>query len=201
MARPAYRKSRGSGRDRDRDEDDEDDRRGRGRGAARKPSGPPPMAMLAGLGFVILAVGIGIIASRPDKAPPPPPPPLVVAPPKVELEPPKAGPPPKAPPKPLTEDERKRIETLFQRAQPHIDAFRQKAKEGWALKGKEDNEGANEAWIDAKHEYQKAMEIVNEAMEDEDRFPAERPGMASFIGKLGGWTKELAALPKVNTTR
>ncbi len=197
MARPAYRKRR------DRDEDDEEDgRRGRGAGAAgRKPAGPPPALLFGGIGFVILAAGIGIAASRSDRAPPPPPLVVVQAAPKKELEPPKPAPPVKDPPKPLTEDEKKYIDGLFKRAQPHIDAFRGKAKEGWALKGKEDNEGANEAWMDAKHEYQKALEIVNDAMEDEDKYPAERPGMGTFLGRLSGWQKELSELPKVNMTR
>jgi len=152
---------------------------------------------MAGGGAVLLAVGLGIVLAGGDKkAPPPPPPPLVKAKPKP-AEPPPPPKPTRVPPKPLTTEERAFIDGLFQRAQPHIDAFRKYAKEGWDLKGKEDNEGANDVWLKAKHEYQAAVQIVSEALEDEDRFPGERPGMDSYNSKLGVWTKEHSQLPKV----
>jgi hypothetical protein len=103
--------------------------------------------------------------------------------------------------KPLSDSEKEYIEGLFRKAQPHIDAFRKHAKAGWVHKEKEANDAANEEWIDAKHEFQKALEIVNEALEDLDRFPDERPGMRTFNDRLAGWQKEMMALPKVNVTR
>ena len=194
MARPAPR-----GR-RVRDEDEPPSRRGRGT-APRKASGPP-MGVLLGCGaLVVLAAVVGIVASGKPKETKPAPAPVSKAPPPKEPSPVRPAPPEKPPPKPLTADERTYIEGLFRRAQPHIESFRQHAREGWTFKEKGDNDAANEEWIDAKHEFRKAVEIVSEALEDEDRFPSERPGMDSYNGRLATWTKEMAALPKVNVTR
>jgi hypothetical protein len=189
MARPAAR----SRRSRDEDEDDDSGRRGRGR---EKPPGPPAGLLLAGVGGIILCAGIGIvIANSKKKAPPPLPPAPVVAKPKpVE-----AAPPPKStkiPPKPLTPEERTYIDGLFAKAKPHVDEFHRFAKEGWDLKKKEDNDGANEAWVKAKHEFQAAVAIVSEALEDDVRFPSDRPGLESYNSRLATWTKEHAELPK-----
>ena len=93
------------------------------------------------------------------------------------------------------------IEAAFRKAQPHIDEFRKHVKAGWEKKKVEDNDGANECWIDAKKEFQKATQIVNELLEDEDRFPTERPGVDRFLERLGTWQREMADLPKVNMTR
>jgi len=196
MARPVSRARRG------RDEDDDDDSRRRGRGPApRKPSGPPPIVILGGVAIVIVAVILGVTMGGPKQKVAPPPLPVVRAPVKadpVEVKP--AGP-TKVPPKPLTDSETAFIKGLFEKADPHIKDFRKHAKAGWDLKNKEDNEGANEEWIDAKHDFQKAVQIVSEALEDVDRFPEERPGMRAFNDRLGAWQKEFAALPKVNVTR
>jgi len=192
MARPAARSRRR------RDEDEEDDDSGRrGRGAGReKPKGPPAALLLAGAGGVLAAVGIGIfIANSGKKAPIQLPPPVVVAKPRMEAPPPPPKP-TKVPPKPLTPEERAYIEGLFARAKPHFETFQKLAREGWDLKKKEDNEGANARWVKAKHEYQEAVQIVSEALEDEDRFPSERPGMDSYNARLGAWQKELATVPK-----
>jgi hypothetical protein len=196
MARPAYRNRRG------REEEEEDDRRGRGRGPApRKASGPPPAVLFGGLAFVAVAIVVGVIAAKSKKAPPPPPPPPPLRVVQKNPEPPKSGPPPKAAPKPLTTEEKAFIEGLFAKAQPHVDLFRKHVKAGWDLKNKGDNDASNEAWIDAKKEFHKALEIVVEVTEDEDRFPAERPGMSFFNSRVAGWQKELSDLPKVNVTR
>ena len=194
MARPASRSRRG------RDEDEDTGRRGRS-SAPRKPSGPPMGIILGGAGILLVAVIAAFAMGKPKKPIAPPPPPVALKP-KVE-EAPVARPvgPVKAPPKPLTDQERTYINGLFTKADPHIKKFRDHAKAGWDLKNKGDNDGANEEWIDAKHEYQKAVAIVSEALEDAERFPEERPGMPEFNGRLAGWNKEFAALPKVNTTR
>jgi hypothetical protein len=157
--------------------------------------------LFGGLAFVVVAVVVAIVAAKSNKPAPPPPPPPVAKVVEKAPEPPKAGPPPKPAPKPLTPEEKTYIEGLFAKAQPHVDLFRRNAKKGWDLKNQGDNDAANEAWIDAKHEFQKAMEFVVEVTEDEDRFPAERPGMSWFNGKVAQWQKELSEIPKVNVTR
>jgi hypothetical protein len=195
MARPASRTRRG------RDEEDEDSGR-RGRGPApRKPSGPPPVVLLGGVAIVVVAVILGVAMGKPKKPIEPPKPALVQKPVKVETTGEKPLGPAKNLPKPLTETEKAFINDLFKKADPHIQSFRAHAKAGWDLKKKEDNDGANEEWIDAKHDFQKAVGIVSEALEDADRFPEERPGMKAFNDRLGAWQKEFAALPKVNVTR
>ncbi len=194
MARPASRARRG------RDEDEDAGRRGRGP-APRRPSGPPPFVLLGGIGFVVAAVILGFVMGGPKKPVEVPKP--VVAPKTVKAEPVAAKPlgPVKPAPKPLTDQEKAYIEDLFRKADPHIQAFRKHAKAGWDLKNKEDNVAANEEWIDAKHDFQKAVQIVSEALEDAERFPEERPGMKYFNERLGAWQKEFSALPKVNVTR
>lgn len=195
MARPSTRARRG------RDDDDEDSGR-RGRGPApRRSSGPPPIVLVGGIGIVVAAVVLGFAMGGPKKPVEVPKPVVVPKPVKAEPVAQKPAGPVKVPPKPLTEQERAYIEDLFRKADPHIQAFRKHAKAGWDLKNKEDNAGANEEWIDAKHDFTKAVQIVSEALEDVDRFPEERPGMKSFNERLGAWQKEWAALPKVNVTR
>jgi hypothetical protein len=189
MPRPAAR----SRRSRDEDEDDDSGRRGRGR---EKPPGPPMGLLLAGAGGIILAAGIGIVvANSKKKAPAPLPPPVVVAKPKP-VEPPPPPKPTKIPPKPLTTEERAYIDGLFVKAKPHVDEFHRLAKAGWEFKKKEDNDGANAAWVKAKHEFQAAVAIVSEALEDDIRFPSDRPGLESYNSRLSTWTKEHAELPK-----
>jgi hypothetical protein len=194
MARPASRRRR------EREEEDDRDRRGRGP-APRRPSGFPPAVLIAGVALLVGAAVLAIVLSKPKKPIAPPAVTLAPKPVKAEPEVVKTATPVKAPPKPLTDGEKAYIEGLFTKAKPHIEAFRRHADAGWELKKKEDNDGANEEWIDAKHEYQKAVEIVSEALEDEDRFASERPGMAAFNGRLATWTKEFSNLPKVNVTR
>ena len=205
MARPGSRGRREReeerpARRRDREDDRSNGRRGR-EPEPRRPGGPHLGLLLGGVAAVVVAAVIGLLAAGGKRPPAPAPLPVVVAPPKEDLPPPKPGPQPKPAPKPLTADEKAYIEDLFKKAQAHIDAFRQHAKAGWAHKEKEENETANEEWIDAKHEFQKALGIVNEAMEDEERFPSERPGMDSFNLRLAAWQKEMQQLPKVNVTR
>jgi len=195
MARPASRSRRG------RDDDDEDSGR-RGRSSApRPPSGPPPIVLLGGVAIVIVAIILGIAMGKPKKPIEPPKQAAAPKPLKVETSETKPIGPVKPLPKPLTETEKTFINDLFKKAEPHMADFRRHAKAGWDLKNKEDNEGANEEWIDAKHDFQKAVQIVSEALEDVDRFPEERPGMKSFNDRLGQWQKEFSALPKVNVTR
>lgn len=194
MARPASRARR------DRDDDEDTGRRGRGP-APRKPSGPPPMVVLGGIGIVVTAVILGFAMGGPKKKVEVPKPVVALKPVKVEPVEVKPTGPVKTPPKPLTEQEKSYISDLFRKAEPHILSFRTHAKAGWALKDKEDNDAANEEWIDAKHDFQKAVQIVSEALEDAERFPDERPGMRAFNDRLAGWTKEFSELPKVNVTR
>ena len=174
----------------------------RGRGApSRPPQGPPMGIILAGVaGAAVLGIVV-YVASKPKPAAAPQPAPVALAPVKKAEPPPPPPPPKKAPPKPLTPEERAYIDGLFRKAEPHVAAFRKHAKAGWDLKGQEDNDGANEEWIDAKHEFQKAVQTVSEALEDEERFPEDRPGMRAYIDKLVSWQKEYAQLPKVNVTR
>jgi hypothetical protein len=189
MARPAA----GRRRRREEEEDDDSGRRGRGR---EKPQGPPAGLLLAGVGGVILAAGIGIVAANSKKKAPPPPPPAPVV---AKAKPVEVAPPPKptkVPPKPLTAEERTYIDGLFTKAKTHIDEFHKYAKVGWDLKGKGDNDGANDAWVKAKHEFQAAVGIVSEAVEDDLRFPSERPGMSTYNDRVGAWQKEYMALPK-----
>ena len=194
MARPASRARRG------RDEEEDTGRRGRGP-APRKASGPPPIVLVGGIGIVVVAVILGFAMGGPKKQVEVPKPVVAAKPLKPEPVVEKPTGPVKVPPKPLTEQEKTYIEGLFKKADPHIQAFRKHAKAGWDLKNKEDNLGANEEWIDAKHEFQKAVVIVSEALEDTDRFPEERSGMKYFNERLGAWQKEFSALPKVNVTR
>lgn len=198
MARPPSRTRRG--RD---DEDDEDGGSGRrGRSPVpRPPSGPPPIVLLGGVAIVIVAVILGIAMGKPKKPIEPPKQNVALKP--VKEEPVAAKPigPVKPLPKPLTETEKAYINDLFKKADPFIESFRKHAKAGWDLKKSEDNDGANEEWIDAKHDYQKAVQIVSEALEDAERFPEERPGMSSFNAKLAVWNHEFSQLPKVNVTR
>jgi hypothetical protein len=157
--------------------------------------------ILVGGAVLVLCVIVGIAAATSGKkeapkveAPKPPPPP-------PKAEPVKTGLPPVEPPKPLTEEEKKFLEGLFEQAKPHVEEFRKQAKAGWDLKGKGDNDGANECWIDAKHAFQKAVQIVSEGLEDEVRFPSERPGVDRYNARLAAWQKEMSELPKVNMTR
>jgi hypothetical protein len=196
MARPQPRRRPGR-----RDEDQDDDRGRRGRGGPPPKKAPPAILILGGGVLVVVAaiVGVSLATSKkpvvePIKLAPPPPPP------KKEPPPPPA-PPPRPQPKPLTVEEKEEIEAAFREAQPHIDQFRKHVKAGWERKKAEDNEGANECWIDAKKEFQKATQIVNALLEDEDRFPLERPGVDRFSERLGAWQREMADLPKVNMTR
>jgi len=194
MARPPSRSRRG------RDDDEDSGRRGRGP-APRKASGPPPIVLLAGVAIIVVAIVLGVAMGKGKK---PIEPPKVIAAPKpvvVDEGPAKPVGPVKIPPKPLTETEKAYINDLFKKADPFIESFRKHAKAGWDLKKKEDNDGANEEWIDAKHDYQKAVQIVSEALEDAERFPEERPGMSTFNTKLSAWTHEFSQLPKVNVTR
>ena len=188
MPRPAARSRRS------RDEDEDDDRRGRFQ--KEKPKGPPAGVLMAGIGAIVAAAGIGIFIanSGKKKAPPPALPPVVAKPKPVEAPPPPK--PTKVPPKPLTAEERAYIDGLFTKAKPHIDAFHKLAKDGWDCKKAEDNEGANTAWVKAKKEYQAAVLIVSEALEDDERFPSERPGMDSYNHRLAAWTKEHSEIPK-----
>lgn len=193
MARPASRSRRGR---------DEDEAPGRsGKYAPPPRSGPPAMILLLGGALVVVAAIVGIALATSGKKPPPPPPAPAPLPPPKKVEPPKPAAPERVPPKPLTVEEKEFLEGLFREAQPHIDEFRKQAKAGWVLKGKEDNDGANDAWIDAKHAFQKAVQIVSEGLEDEERFPPDRPGLDRFNGKLAAWQKEMSELPKVNVTR
>jgi hypothetical protein len=190
---------------RSRDEDDEDDRSSRrgGRSSGRK-SGPPPAILAAGVGLVVVAGIVAWIASsggkpkekEPVKALAPAPPPKAPEPAKPVL-------PVKVPPKPLTPEERAYIDGLFQKAEPHFKAFEAKVKEGWALKEKGDNDGSNAAWVTAKDEAHIAIQIVVEAIEDEDRFPPDRQDayMGSWVSRLARWQKALADVPKVNVDR
>jgi hypothetical protein len=155
--------------------------------------------ILGGVGLLIL-IGVAVYAMAPSKkAPPPQAPPPAPAPKTAEA--PKVVIPTRVLPKPLTESEKSYIGGLFARAQPHMDLFEKYAKQGWDLKEKGDNEGANDAWVKAKDEGHEAIRIVNEAMEDEDKFPLERPGMEIFNNRQASWTKKLMELPKVNTVR
>lgn len=197
MARPPSRSRRPS---RYEEEEDDDDRGSRRRGPPPR-KGPPAIMLLGGAVLVVIAAVVGVALASPKKKPvepiklaPPPPPP------KKEPPPP-AAPPPRPQPKPLTVEEKELIEAAFRKAQPHIDEFRKHVKAGWEKKKVEDNEGANDCWIDAKKEFQKATQIVNELLEDEDRFPTERPGVDRFLERLGTWQREMADLPKVNMTR
>ncbi len=197
MARPQPRGRRPS-------RDEEEDERGGRRGRAEKPppSGPSPAMIAGGVGFLVVMAVVGIAVANMGKKAPPPAAPVVQAPPKKAPEvvlPPK---PTKIPPKPLTDSEKSYLDGLFRQAQPHVDAAQKFAKEGWSLKNdKEDNEGANAAWVKAKHEYQAAVGIVNAAIEDEDKFPLERPGMGFYNSILGRWVKEMSGLPKVNVVK
>jgi hypothetical protein len=106
-------------------------------------------------------------------------------------------------PMPLTAEERAEVERLFADAQPHMDAFRGQAAKGWRKKEAGDNKAANDCWVIAKKEFQAAIGIVSEVMEDEDRFPFERQEkyMRRYLDKMNGWQKEWSGIPKVNTVR
>lgn len=197
MARPGSR----SRRVREEEEEYEDDRRG-GRTSARRPPAVPPLA-IAGLAL-LAAGGVALLLAGGEKKKAPKPKALAPAPPPKAAEPPPPPPPPaKIPPKPLTPEERAWIESLFQKAEPHVVTFRAKAKEGWALKEKGDNEGANDAWVKAKEEAHLAIAIVGEALEDYDKFPPDRQEvhMQFWNGRLSSWQKEMGNLPKVHVEK
>jgi len=159
------------------------------------------MILLLGVALVFVAAIVGIAVANSGKKPAPPPIVVLPPPPPKKVEPPKPAMNVPEPPKPLTLEEKLFLEGLFKEAQPHMDEFRRKAKEGWDLKGKGDNDGANECWIDAKHAFQKAVQIVGSGLEDETRFDPDRPGLDRFNEKLAAWQKEFSELPKVNVTR
>jgi len=196
MARPPSSRTR---RGRERDEEDDGGRRSRYAPPPRK--GPQPAVLLLGGAVIVVFVIIGVVlAGGGDRKAPPPPP----APPPLKaktVEPPRPVEPSRPQPKPLTEQEKAYLEGLFTQAKPHIEEFRRKAREGWDLKGRQDNDGANECWIDAKHAFQKAVQIVSEGLEDETRFEPDRPGLDRFNERLAVWQKEMSELPKVNVTR
>jgi hypothetical protein len=196
MARPAGRGRTSRARDED---DDPGDRRGRS--AAPAPSGPGPGVILGGVALVVVAIVVAVVAANSGKKKPVAAPPPLAPPPKKVEAPPPPPPPAKALPKPLTAEEKSFIEGLFKKAAPHIESFRAHAKAGWEQDKKGEKDAANEEWIDAKHAFQEAVQIVNEALEDEDRFPGDRPGMSTFNQRLAVWQKEMSDLPKVNVTR
>jgi len=197
MARPGSRSRRS--RKEEEEEDDRSSRRG-GRPAAK--AATPPATIALGVG-VVVAFGLLVymVASGGEKKPEPRKPVLAPAPLKREAaSPPKAVLPTKPPPKPLTPEEEAWVRGLFQSAQPHVEAFKKYAKEGWDLKGREDNEGANASWVKAKKEGRQAIEIVNEALEDYEKFPPDRQDayMSAWVSRLTGWQKELSQVPKVH---
>jgi len=191
MARPASRRRR---RDEEEEEDEGAGRRGR---RAARPSGPNPVTLVLGgvvLVLIVVAVIMGTSGDKPqpvqDKpalGPPPPPPPPTG--------------PVDEPPKPLTAEETAEINRVFEQAQPDVDAFLRLKDEGWKKKNEEeDNDGANDAWVQAEEHYKAAMRIVNEIMEDEDRFPERRQTefMTRWIDKVATWQKARSSIPKVN---
>ncbi len=198
MARPGSR----SRRTRE-GEDSEESRRG-GRSSSRRSSGPPPAVLAVGILGVLAVAGLALLVFGGRKKEPEKPKALAPLPPPKEPEPPpKPLPPAKIPPRPLTPEERAWVDGLFKKAEPHVALFKSKSKEGWALKEKGDNEGANGAWVKAKDECHLAIGIVSEALEDYDKFSPDRQEahMQGYVARLSAWQKELAQLPKVHVEK
>jgi hypothetical protein len=189
MARPVSRRRR-------EEEEEEDDRgaRGRRRGAAPAKGSNTTVVMGAVVGVLALVAIIAVAAGGKEK-PRPAPAPLLGPPVEAPKAPPGST---EEPPKPLTAAEKDEIESAFREAEPHMEEFRAFRKEGFSKKEAGDNDGANESWLKAKKAYRAALGVVNEVMEDEDRFPMKRQEafMKSWISKLSGWTHEFASVPK-----
>jgi hypothetical protein len=155
------------------------------------------MVMAGVIGVLVLIAGVVMFNRK--EAPKPAPSPLGPA---TQEEPAPKAPKGKEPPKPLTAEETKEVDALFDTAGEEMEKFRACAAKGWALKKDEDDEeGANEQWVQAKKHYMTALRTVNEVMEDEDRFPEERQQMymKRWIERLGGWSKEASNIGKVHS--
>ena len=198
MARPGSRSRRS--RAEEEEEEESSSRRG-GRAAVKASKGPAPATLALG-GGVVLALGLLIymIAQPSEKKVQRKPVLAPVAVKKEEAPPPRPVLPTKVPPKPLTAEETAWVKGLFEKAQPHVDSFRSLSKQGWDLKAKEDNDGANAAWVKAQKEAREAIAIVSEALEDYEKFPPDRQDayMSSWVSRLNGWVKERSQLNKVH---
>lgn len=194
MARPSARRK-------GRREEPEEETRGRGRGSrgGSRKAGPNPATMImGGVVAVLLLVAVVVLMNQGDDKPKTETVPLGPAPTEKAAAP--KGP-TKEPPKPLTASEIKEVDELFDAAEVEMREFRTLVKKGWTLKNDEDDEeGANDAWVEAKKHYKSALRMVNEVMEDEDRFPEERQKafMGRWLERLGGWSKEASDVPKVH---
>jgi hypothetical protein len=187
MARPVSRRRR-------EEEEEEPEGRGRRRGP-QKPAGPNMTVIMGSVVGALVLVLVVVMAMKDKPKPKPAPVPLG----KVEeAPPPKPLAPGEEPPKPLTEAEKAEVDQAFRDAEPHMATFRVHYKKGFDLKEAGDNEGANDEWLKAKKAYRAALGIVNEVMEDEERFPQRRQEafMRSWTEKLSEWSHAAADTPK-----